>query len=203
MKTELIFILGAVACTALGDTPPKPATANPVSLPLSFEANRGQTDPAVKFLSRGNGYALFLTRDSAVFKLHSFQQSESPAVVRMKLAGANRDARVSGADALPGSANYFMGSDPNKWVHGVSTFGRVNYQQIYPGIDLVYYGTERQLEYDFVVAPGADPKQIGLEFADARPTLGPDGKFDAHASMARRSPFASRWSIKPSRARRE
>jgi hypothetical protein len=143
MKTELISLLLAVAGTALGDTPPKPATVNTLSLPLSFEANQGQTDPSVKFLSRGNGYALFLTRDSAVFKLRSFQQSESPAVVRMKLAGANRDARVSGADALPGSVNYFMGSDPNKWVHGVCTFGRVNYQQIYPGIDLVYYGTER------------------------------------------------------------
>jgi uncharacterized protein (TIGR03437 family) len=175
MKTELIFLLLAVAGATLGDTRPRPATVNPVSLPLSFEANQGQTDPAVKFLSRGNGYALFLTRDSAVFKLRSFQQSESPAVVRMKLAGANRDARVSGADALPGIVNYFMGNDPSKWIHSVSTFGRVNYQQIYPGIDLVYYGTERQLEYDFVVAPGADPKQIGLEFAGARPMPGPDG----------------------------
>jgi uncharacterized protein (TIGR03437 family) len=175
MRTELIFLLVALAGSAVGDTPLKPATANSVSLPLSFETNQGQTDPAVKFLSRGNGYALFLTRDSAVFKLRSFQQSESPAVVRMKLAGANPDARVSGADALPGIVNYFMGNDPNKWINSVSTFGRVNYQQIYPGIDLVYYGTERQLEYDFVVAPGADPKQIGLEFAGARPTLGRDG----------------------------
>jgi uncharacterized protein (TIGR03437 family) len=180
MKAQPIYLFLAVAGLGFGATPPKPASAPvqkpaPPGQPLSFEANQGQTDAAVKFLSRGNGYALFLTRDSAVFKLRSFQQSESPAVVRMKLAGANRDAKVSGADALPGIVNYFMGNDPSKWINSVSTFGKVNYQQIYPGIDLVYYGTERQLEYDFVVAPGADPKQIGLEFAGARPMLGPDG----------------------------
>ena len=71
--------------------------------------------------------------------------------------------------------NYFIGSDPNKWTNNIGTFGRVNYRQIYPGIDLVYYGTQRQLEYDFIVTPGADPKQIGLEFAGAKPTLAPDG----------------------------
>jgi uncharacterized protein (TIGR03437 family) len=180
MKAQAIYLFLAVAGLAFGATPPKPASVPvqkpaPPSQPLSFEANQGQTDPAVKFLSRGNGYALFLTRDSAVFKLRSFQQGESPAVVRMKLAGTNRDARVSGADALPGIVNYFISSDPSKWINSVSTFGRVNYRQIYPGIDLVYYGTERQLEFDFVVAPGADPKRIGLEFAGARPMLSPDG----------------------------
>jgi len=148
MKAQAIYLFLAVGGLGFGATPPTPASAPvqkpaPPSQPLSFEANQGQTDLAVKFLSRGNGYALFLTRDSAVFKLRSFQQSESPAVVRMKLAGANRDAKVSGADALPGIVNYFMGNDPNKWINSVSTFGRVNYQQIYPGIDLVYYGTER------------------------------------------------------------
>jgi uncharacterized protein (TIGR03437 family) len=180
MKAQTIYLLLAAASVGFGATPPKPASAPvqkpaPPSQPPNFEANQGQTDPAVKFLSRGNGYALFLTRDSAVFKLRSFQQSKSPAVVRMKLAGANRDAKVSGADALPGIVNYFMGNDPNKWINSVSTFSRVNYQQIYPGIDLVYYGTDHQLEFDFVVEPGADSKQIGLEFAGARPMLGPDG----------------------------
>jgi uncharacterized protein (TIGR03437 family) len=180
MKAEAIYLFLAAAGLGFSATPPTPASAPlqkpaPLSQPLSFEANQGQTDPAVKFLSRGNGYALFLTRDSAVFKLRSFRQNESAAVVRMKLAGAKRDSKVSGADALPGIVNYFMGNDPNKWINSVSTFGRVNYQQIYAGIDLVYYGTERQLEYDFVVAPGADPKLIRLEFAGARPMLGPDG----------------------------
>jgi uncharacterized protein (TIGR03437 family) len=157
-----------------GDSPEKPTSAKParaalLSVPLSFEANQGQTDPAVNFLSRGDGYALFLTADSAVFKL------SSSSVVRMKLAGANPHASVSGSDTLPGIVNYFLGNDPNKWISGVSTFGRANYREIYRGIDLVYYGTQRQLEYDFIVAPGADPRQIGLEFAGASPMLGPDG----------------------------
>jgi hypothetical protein len=129
----------------------------------------------VKFLSRGNGYALFLTSDSAVFKLRSFRENSSSAVVRMKLAGANSEAKINGAQALAGTVNYFMGNDPSRWTTGVTTFGKVNYQQIYRGIDLVYYGTERQLEYDFIVAPNADPQQIALDFSGAKPTLGPDG----------------------------
>jgi uncharacterized protein (TIGR03437 family) len=172
-KAKWIFSILAVVSTGLSETPPKPASL--LSLPLSFEANRGQTDPAVKFFSRGDGYALFLTPDSAVFKLRSGQGTSSPAVVRMKLVGANPHAEISGTQTLPGTVNYFMGNDPSRWTKGVSTFGRVNYQQPYPGIDLVYYGTQRQLEYDFIVSPGADPKQIALDFSGARPMLGPDG----------------------------
>ena len=93
----------------------------------------------------------------------------------MKLAGANSGAKISGGEKLPGTVNYFIGNDPSKWTTNVGTFGRVNYQQIYRGIDLVYYGTQRQLEYDFIVTPGADPKQIALEFSGAKPMLGPDG----------------------------
>jgi uncharacterized protein (TIGR03437 family) len=173
-KAGRIFSILAVVSTALSQTPPKPQSEF-LRLPLSFESNHGQTDPAVKFLSRGDGYALFLTPDSAVFKLRSVPGTSSPEVVRMKLAGANSRAKISGAQTLPGAVNYFIGNDPNKWTTSVSTFGRVTYRQIYPGIDLVYYGTQRQLEYDFIVAPGADPKQINLEFAGAKPTLGPQG----------------------------
>ena len=173
-KAARILSILAIVSTGLSQTPPKPQSEF-LSLALSFEANHGQTDPAVKFLSRGDGYALFLTPDSAVFKLRSVPGTSSPEVVRMKLAGANSSAKISGAQTLPGAVNYFIGNDPNKWTTNVSTFGRVTYRQIYPGIDLVYYGTQRQLEYDFIVAPGADPKQINLEFAGAKPTLGPQG----------------------------
>ncbi|HWD00086.1 MAG TPA: SBBP repeat-containing protein [Candidatus Sulfopaludibacter sp.] len=144
------------------------------SLPLSFEANRGQTAPVVKFLSRGDGYALFLTPDSAVFTLHP-AHAAAPAVVRMKLAGANSHAEITGTQTLPGTVNYFLGNDPSRWTQAAATFGKVNYRQIYRGIDLVYYGTQRQLEYDFVVAPGADPGRIALEFSGAKPTLDPGG----------------------------
>jgi len=118
-------------------TPEQKAKAELLSLPLSFEANQGQTDAAVKFLSRGNGYALFLTSDSAVFKLRSSRENSSSATVRMKLAGANSRAKINGAQTLPGTVNYFMGNDPNRWTKGVTTFGQVNYRQIYRGIDLV------------------------------------------------------------------
>ena len=183
LAAVLMGSLLITASAAYGDAPAgkKPESAPGqktraalIGLPLSFEANRGQTDPSVKFLSRGDGYALFLTHDSAVFKLRA-SGDKTAAVVRMKLAGANAGSKISGGEELPGTANYFIGNDPNKWTNGVSTFGRVNYRQIYQGIDLTYYGTQRQLEYDFIVTPGAVPKQIGLEFAGAKPTLEPDG----------------------------
>jgi uncharacterized protein (TIGR03437 family) len=161
----------AVVDTGFGATP----KIELASLPLSFEANRGQADPAVNFLSRGAGYTLFISPGSAAFKLRSPRENSAPALIRVKVVGANPHAGVSGSESLPGTVNYFLGNDPDKWIRGVSTFGKANYRQIYRGIDVVYYGTQRQLEYDFVVAPGADPKQIGMEFAGATPRLGADG----------------------------
>lgn len=148
-------------------------------LPLSFEANRGQSDRRVKFLSRGPGYTLFLTADEAVLKLQSVNadagsarsipdgsaKSVSPAVLRMKLVGANHAPSVSPLAELPGRSNYFIGNDPRKWRTNVPNYSRVNYHQAYPGVDLVYYGNARQLEYDFVVAPGSDPNAITLDVA--------------------------------------
>jgi hypothetical protein len=157
-------------------------------LPLSFEANQGQSDPQVKFQSRGSGYSLFLTDSSAVLaltkqdaanaksggsvvkglKVASVPQTGKTDVVRMKLAGASRNMHVTGVDPLPGKANYFIGNDPAKWQSGVPTYAKVQYTGVYPGIDLVYYGNQRQLEYDFVIAPGANPKPIRLQFAGAK-----------------------------------
>ena len=201
-------------------------------LPLSFEANQGQTDAQVKFLSRGSGYSLFLTSNEAVLSLKPTNQSRdepgSPAhsdalgwrngastnpplgnkvgplaharpgvrsyglwsagrgsdrlsapsakpvparrgsvdeaVLRMKLVGANPSAQVTGLDELPGKSNYFIGNDPKKWRTNVPTYAKVRYENVYPGIDLLYYGNQRQLEYDFVVSPGADPRTIRLAF---------------------------------------
>jgi len=179
------------------DTTPSTArlAASYGKLPLSFEANTGQTNPAVKFLSHGKGYALFLTGTEAVLslrqpqpkkpgvrsrqaeKLHSSlrsrerdpddaQDTPQDTLVTMRLLGANPHATVSGADELPGKANYFVGDDPSKWRTNVPTYERVRYQNVYPGIDLVYYGNqEGQLEYDFVVAAGADPSQIAFNVA--------------------------------------
>ena len=88
-------------------------------------------------------------------------------VVRMALAGASHGLQVSGAEQLLGRANYFIGNDPAKWHSGVPTYGKVRYSGVYPGVDLVYYGNQQQLEYDFVVAPGASPKPVRLRFAGA------------------------------------
>ena len=170
----------------------KPAVSY-AKLPLSFEANQGQTDNRVKFISHGRGYGLFLTGDEAVLELQDsgFRiQDSGPrakpfgaisalqwttdngprttdngrrSVLRLKLVNANQNAAVTGVDELPGKANYFIGNDPKQWRTNVPTYGRVKYQGVYPGVDLVYYGNQGgQLEYDFVVAPGADSSSILL-----------------------------------------
>jgi hypothetical protein len=138
-------------------------------LPLGFEANQGQNDARVKFQARGSGYGLYLTVGEAVLMLqHSALSTQHSApsafVVRMKLANANPRAAVTGSDELSGKSNYFIGNDPAKWHRNVPQFARVRYERIYPGIDLVYYGKQGRLEYDFEVAPGADPQQVELNF---------------------------------------
>jgi hypothetical protein len=201
------------------------------SSPLSFEANAGQTDPRVKFLSRGHGYTLFLTSDEAVFSLrkgHSSvvsrqsqgtkhsrpratnglnpksqiqnAKSDAPEVLRLKLVGANPAPRIVGQEELPSKINYLIGNDPAKWRTNIPTYAQVRYENVYPGIDLVYYGQESgvrsqesegrteksevrsqkaeanpqappagrmELEFDFVVAPGADPKAITFKVEGA------------------------------------
>lgn len=154
-------------------------------LPISFEVNQGQTDRAVKFLSRGSGYSLFLTPTAAVLRLEiagarsrnegnqahvagsGKARNLKSSVVRMNFAGANPAPRVIGVDELPGKSNYFIGNHA-QWRTGVSNYARVKYEGIYPGVDLILYGNQRQLEYDFVVAPGADPNRIRLAFEGAR-----------------------------------
>jgi hypothetical protein len=133
-------------------------------VPMAFELNRGQTDAAVNFLSRGQGYALFLTPGEAVLSWRTPAPGQS-SVVRMRIAGADLQARASGVDALPTVSNYFNSDDPAHWHTGIPNYARVRYNGVYPGIDLVYYGNQQQLEYDFVVAPGADPRAIVLDFA--------------------------------------
>ena len=163
---------------------PKALSSTTISLPLFFEPNQGQTAPQVKFLAHGAHYGLFLTADEAVLELQHSAASTPPsvlssqfsvpstqastnAVIRMRLAGANASARVSGASPLPGKSNYFIGNDPSKWRSGIPQFARVEYKSVYPGVDLVYYGNQGQLEYDFRVAPGAKPNQIALSFNGA------------------------------------
>jgi Beta-propeller repeat len=136
-------------------------------LPLRFEENTGQTDAEVKFLSRGNGYNLFLTPSEAVMALRDGEkagQAGRQSVVRMKLVGANSAPRIEGLEALPGKSNYLVGNAPGRWRRNVVSYARVRYQGVYPGIDMIYYGNQQEIEYDFAVMPGADPKNIKLKF---------------------------------------
>src|SRR5476651_2329416 len=146
-------------------TPPAQGKANILrsygKLPLSFEANVGQVDPKVAFLSRSTGRSLLLNSTEAVLTL---RQSGKPSVVRMKLVASNTEAQATAQDELPGKVNYLVGNDPKKWHTNVRTHAKVKYADVYPGIDLVYYGNEGRLEYDFVVSPGADPSAIALSF---------------------------------------
>jgi uncharacterized repeat protein (TIGR01451 family) len=174
----------ASAQEALASKSPRMSPAKAISLPLFFEPNQGQTAPQVKFLARGAGYGLFLTSDEAVLRLHRPSSAPtataprtaagplpaSSSVIRMKLEGANSAASVSGAEPLPGKSNYFIGNDPAKWRRNIPQFARVEYKSVYPGVDLVYYGDQGQLEYDFRVAPAADPNRIALSFTGAAST---------------------------------
>src|SRR5215469_16838700 len=153
-------------------------------LPLSFQPNRGQTNSKARFLSQNAQYTLFLTDDEAIFSFAD-QLASTPGkvglrpisrelrgtvplrpgtVLRMKLRRANPAAKVSGEGKLSSKSNYFIGNDPKKWMQGVTNYAKVKYQDVYSGIDLVFYGNQRHLEYDFVVAPGADSQSIRMQF---------------------------------------
>ena len=136
-------------------------------LEMSFEANHGQTDATVDFLARGAGYTLFLTSAQAVFVMAYSTTGETPSILRMKLGGGSTQSVAEGLNRLPGIVNYFLGDDSEKWHANIPTFARVLYPGVYEGVDLVYYGNQSQLEYDFVVNPGTDYKKIELRFEGA------------------------------------
>lgn len=155
-------------------------------LPLMFEPNEGQAnldpaDPRVKFISRGSKYSLFLGAEGAILSLVSQErwkpkagvhETSGPVTrvdsVEMKLAGANPNASLTGTDLLPGKSHYFIGNNPQRWRTSVPQFARVRYENVYPGINLVFYGNRGHLEYDFQVRPGSDPAQAVLEFNGAK-----------------------------------
>jgi hypothetical protein len=145
------------------------------ALPIHFEINTGQTDEQVRFLSRGAGYTLFLTDAEAVFALNPFhampkatahskvEAATARDVVRMKFIGANAASRIRGIGETPAKSNYFIGNDPRKW-RTASLYQKVSQDNLYPGVDLLYHGTQGELEYDFIVYPGANPAAIRFGF---------------------------------------
>ena len=175
------------------------------ALPLAFEANQGQTAPEVRYLAHGQGYQLFLTNQEAVLTLraagsHRHEIGErsvtarararrkpnaaaKTSVLRMHFDGANPAAEIAGTKQLPGKTNYFIGNDPKKWHTDIPSYEAVRYQGIYPGVDMLFYGRQHRLEYDFIVAPGADPKAIALNISGAR-KLEIDSQGDVLMSVA-------------------
>ncbi len=191
-----LFLAGCLMMTAQTSVP-KPVNAQSkkqqwmdsfAHLPMSFEANRGQTDPQVEFVSRGSGYTLFLTKNEAVFSLNAPSNHETQATLRMRFDGTNRGARLTGADELAGKSNYFIGKDAKQWHTSIPTFAKVENHELYPGVDLVYYGNQQTLEYDLRVAPGADPAQIAFQFRADEPVhsgrnVASEVHVDAHGDL--------------------
>jgi Domain of unknown function DUF11/Beta-propeller repeat len=139
-------------------------------LPLMFEPNQGQADAGVKFMARGAGYGLFLDASGAALALQTAPAKAGRVpeqLVRMRLAGADPGAEMRGTELLPGKSNYFTGNDRRKWHTEIPQYAGVRYRKVYPGIDLVFYGSQGHLEYDFHVAPGADPSRAELQFSGA------------------------------------
>jgi hypothetical protein len=193
MLIPLVPIFAVPRALAINPTDTtNPAVANYMR-PLSFESNQGQTDKRVDFLARGTGYSLFLSQAEAVIVLqrgapakrdsHSRPTPGSSATVRMRPAGGNTSAKVDALGELPGKSNYFVGSVPERWHTGISNYAKVRYREVYPGVDMIYYGNQRQLEYDFVVSAGADPSRISLGFQSAsKAELDPEGGVVMHTA---------------------
>jgi hypothetical protein len=157
----LVFCI-LVTVIAFSQTSERDARKSYAMLPLAFEANRGQVDARARYLARGSGYSLFLTGEESVLRLGSRRGT----VLRTSLVGA-QPAGVAAEAPLPGRVNYLVDPDPKKWVTDVPTYERVRYAGVYRGIDLLYYGKQGRLEYDFVVAPGADAHQIRMRIEGA------------------------------------
>lgn len=142
------------------------------ALPLAFEANAGRTDGRVRYLVRGSSGTAFFTGRGADLTV---RRGSASALLGLRLVGArDRELAVRGERRQPGVIDELVG--PRKaWKTGIASFGRVRYPKVYPGVDLVFHGDRRKLEYDFEVRPGADPRQIGVRFTGAQPRLRPDG----------------------------
>jgi len=138
------------------------------ALPLRFEENHGQTDAQVRFLTRSGRATVFLTGSELVMAVqHAPQSAGRRSVLSMRFVGANGEARAHGLDPLSGGTNYIRGGDPKRSITNVPSYAKVLFRNVYPGIDLLYFGKEGHIEYDFHVAPGADPKRIRMQVSGA------------------------------------
>ena len=175
MNRGLRFCILVTLCCSWTTTPPMLAQASSNAhasdkaatfvkwgdIPLSFEPNLGQESPEVRYLARGSSYTLSLAAAEILLSGHN------QAPLKMQLSGANAAPRIVGEDEQASTSNYLVGNDPSKWRTSVPNYGKTRYQNVYPGIDLVYYGHDGSLEYDWIVSPSADPRRIRLRFDSA------------------------------------
>ena len=170
---------------ARAEAAPEPIRSTSLSYegaPISFEPNEGQLDDSVRFSTRAMGYSLFLRRTDAVIDLHKTTgpssdvsaSGKSPcntcrSTLRMELVNSSPVTEITGLDELSSKVNYFVGNDRSRWRANVPTYSKVKYKDVYPGIDLIYYGSHGRLECDFIVSPLADPRAIILRFHGREP----------------------------------
>jgi hypothetical protein len=175
LPSSVLDASGVSQAYASSDKVSKRPVLRPSESQLSFEQNVGQTDNRVKFLGRAHGYSLFLTDREAVFAFQNrkSQVGDSKGRVennsfRLRFVGSNRKPEISGIEMQTGRSNYLTGVGPSQWHTNIQNYGKVRYKDLYPGIDLLYYGNDRKLEYDLQVSPGANPGQITLALAGAK-----------------------------------
>jgi hypothetical protein len=177
------FLLFPLAFSGAFAQSAQPAVAAYGRLPMQFEQRGDSTAPLHTLVARGPGYSVTLLPTSASLLLHAAAPSRHavaskanpPELVKMQLAGANADAPMVAEQPLKGYINYMNGPDRRQWRLDVPTFAQARVRDAYPGIDVVYYGTQQQLEYDFVVAPHADASRIRLTLEGAKPIAAADG----------------------------
>lgn len=191
-------------------TAPAPAVGAIGRLPLAFEPNTGQAPSDVRYVGRGTRYRLWLTPSGAHFAVSAVPAS-ARAPIRLRLVGGARAPRMTAEDELPGKIHYFVGADPAGWRRNVATYRRVVYRDVYPDIDLVFHGSQRDTQFDFALAPGANPRAIGLELEGAGTVTLEDGDVVARTkdgalrlrqpvvyqeSDGRRVPVAGRFTLR-------
>ncbi len=179
--TTLFFYLSSSSAQTDGAVRSVPVEAYG-KLPQRFEVYRGQTDRRARFVSRGQGFTIFLTETGAVLSLRSESTGAAATTsLKMRLVDANAKARISGVDEQQGKSNYFIGENSKRWITDVPAWSKVRYESVWPGIDLLWYGNQQQLEHDFIVEPGADPQLIRLEFdGQQKIGIGRDGSLILH-----------------------
>lgn len=174
------LIGSAPLAAADADSPGSASLSRLGNLPLYFEANRGQTDAGIDYFARGQNHTIYLRPTGTTIALSEKSgggarpfagqiptNSASVRFVHMTLLGGAASALSNGQEPLTGHVNYLLGNNPARWQRNVPTFSRVQYSAVYEGIDLVYYGNSQELEYDFHLAPKADPSRIAMRYEGA------------------------------------